>query len=85
MAKTPRDVLFAKLGDVYVLKREYNVGLQHYHRALSLNSNLSSALVGLDRVEKLLRGEDPDAGLSTISALDDDMDEPELYTDAPHV
>ncbi|EQC36746.1 hypothetical protein SDRG_06182 [Saprolegnia diclina VS20] len=85
VAKTPRDVLFAKLGDVYVLKREYNVGLQHYHRALSLNSNLSSALLGLDRVEKLLRGEDPDAGLSTISALDDDMDEPELYSDVPRV
>ncbi|OQR94813.1 anaphase-promoting complex subunit 7 [Thraustotheca clavata] len=79
--KQPRDVLYVKLGDVYTLNREYGNALPYYHRALSINPTLTKALQGLERVEKLMRGEDPDAALSTINGTIDDDDIESEYVD----
>lgn len=57
-----RDVLHTKLGDVYVIAGEerYPEALASYHAALSLNPASDAALTGLDRLEKLMQGVDPD-------------------------
>ncbi|RHY30399.1 hypothetical protein DYB32_004350 [Aphanomyces invadans] len=57
-----RDVVFAKLGDVHTLNRSYGLALPQYHHALSINPTCVKALRGIDRVEKLLRGEDDSPG-----------------------
>ncbi|OQR86086.1 anaphase-promoting complex subunit 7 [Achlya hypogyna] len=86
VAKKPRDVLFAKLGDVYTMHREYAQALPAYHKALSLNPAMAQALHGLDRVEKLMRGEDPDAALSSIQMDDtEDVDDASDYHGTPNV
>ncbi|RHZ27013.1 hypothetical protein DYB37_006623 [Aphanomyces astaci] len=64
-----RDVVFAKLGDVHTLNQSFGLALPQYHHALALNPNCVTALRGVDRVEKLLRG-DGDA-----SQYDDVMDD----------
>ena len=55
-------MLHAKLGDVYVIAGEerYPEALASYHAALSLNPASDAALTGLDRLEKLMAGVDPD-------------------------
>jgi len=57
-----RDVLHTKLGDVFVIAGEdrYPEALASYHAALSLNPASDAALTGLDRLEKLMQGVDPD-------------------------
>ncbi|ETV78887.1 hypothetical protein H257_07693, partial [Aphanomyces astaci] len=67
-----RDVVFAKLGDVHTLNQSFGLALPQYHHALALNPNCVTALRGVDRVEKLLRG-DGDA-----SQYDDVMDDRRL-------
>ena len=59
------DFLHTKLADVYVLNEQYSDALAYYHAAISLNpNNAANAQAGLDRLEKLMHGVDPD--------LDDD-------------
>ncbi len=74
-----RDVVFAKLGDVHTLNRSYGLALPQYHHALSINPTCVKALRGVDRVEKLLRGEDDPASPhhpkhpTNNTAIDSDM------------
>eukprot|EP00743_Colponemidia_sp_Colp-15_P006649 GILK01007168.1.p1 GENE.GILK01007168.1~~GILK01007168.1.p1 ORF type:complete len:544 (-),score=85.06 GILK01007168.1:173-1747(-) len=56
-----KDFMHTKLADVLTMNSNYSEALQHYHTALSLNPNYAAAKRGLDRLEKLLRGVDPDA------------------------
>jgi len=59
------------------MHKQFAEALPCYHKALSLNPNCIKALKGLDRLEKLMRGEDPDEVMhSTMDDLDpEDADE----------
>ena len=54
---------------VRALAQKYGPAMEHYHIALSLNENNEEAQTGLDRLEKLMKGIDPDM------VSDDDIDE----------
>lgn len=70
-----REEVFTKLGDVYTLNKQFAEAMTQYHRSLSLNPVSSEALRGLDRLEKLMRGEDPDELNTTMEHMDPDDQE----------
>jgi anaphase-promoting complex subunit 7 len=54
------DYLHTKLGEVYTLTEAYSEALACFHTAISINPACTAAATGLDRLEKLMRGQDPD-------------------------
>ena len=54
------DFLHTKLADVYTLHEQFAEALTCYHTAISLNPASTAAAQGLERLEKLMRGVDPD-------------------------
>jgi anaphase-promoting complex subunit 7 len=52
--------LHARLAEVLVLAAKHSEALEHYNTALSLNPNSELAKKGLERLEKIIKGEDPD-------------------------
>uniref|UniRef100_A0A7S2WJE0 Anaphase-promoting complex subunit 7 n=1 Tax=Rhizochromulina marina TaxID=1034831 RepID=A0A7S2WJE0_9STRA len=67
--------LHAKLGDVLALQQRYSEALEHYHTAISLNPDIEEAKEGLERLEKRMRGIDPDHGEDEDGAdMDPDHD-----------
>ena len=87
LSENEQDVLHAKLGDVYVIAGEerYPEALASYHAALSLNPASDAALTGLDRLEKLMAGVDPDLSDEHDSCGDDDDDAPDTANSAHDV
>ncbi|DAZ98125.1 TPA: hypothetical protein N0F65_003111 [Lagenidium giganteum] len=71
----PREEVFTKLADMHTLNKQYPEAMTNYHRSLSLNPSSSNALRGLDRLEKLMRGEDPDDSRTTIDMEPEEHDE----------
>jgi anaphase-promoting complex subunit 7 len=55
-----------RLGEVYALGEQYAEAIEAFHRALGLNPNMIEAQRNLERLEKLMRGQDPE--------LEDDID-----------
>ncbi|CAM9877479.1 unnamed protein product [Ascophyllum nodosum] len=55
-----RDTLHTKLAEVYTLNRQFDEALESFHFAISLNPSCTNATQGLERLEKLMRGVDPD-------------------------
>ncbi|CAI5737426.1 unnamed protein product [Hyaloperonospora brassicae] len=66
----PRDDVFAKLAYVYSMDKQFAEALKYFHQALRLNPTSSEALQGLDRLEKLMRGEDPDELSNSMEQVD---------------
>jgi anaphase-promoting complex subunit 7 len=64
------DMLDARLGEVYTLNENYTDAMTSFHTALSLNPDNQEAQRGLDRLEKVMRGIDPDAPGDTEIAED---------------
>lgn len=58
------------LAGILVETKDYVEALTHYNKAISLNPMLDGPRAGIERLEKLLRGIDPDA--SDMSARSDD-------------
>ncbi|TDH68743.1 hypothetical protein CCR75_005112 [Bremia lactucae] len=56
----PREEVFTKLAYTYSMEKQYPEALNYFHQALRLNPGSSEAVQGLDRLEKLMHGEDPD-------------------------
>jgi len=56
----PREEVFTKLAFVCSMDKQYAEALKYFHQALRLIPGSTEALQGLDRLEKLMRGEDPD-------------------------
>mmetsp|Transcript_8229 Transcript_8229/g.9723 ORF Transcript_8229/g.9723 Transcript_8229/m.9723 type:complete len:85 (+) Transcript_8229:2-256(+) len=56
-----KDFMHCKLGELHTTAMNYPDALTHFHRALSLNSEFEPARQALERLEKLMRGVDPDA------------------------
>lgn len=54
------DIIQAKLAEIYTLDENYNYALQCYHTAISMNPHNGLAAQGLERLEKIMRGLDPD-------------------------
>jgi anaphase-promoting complex subunit 7 len=66
-----RDHLYTKMAEIYSMSEPPNFvdALNSYHKALSINPANSEAKKGIDRLERQMRGLDPDA-----SADGEDMD-----------
>lgn len=54
-------MLEARLGEVHTLNENYMEAMTCFHTALSLNPDNLEAQRGMDRLEKVMRGMDPDA------------------------
>ena len=48
------DLVYTKLGDIYVKTKNYAEAMIQYHSALNINPNLEKAKLGLKSLEKLL-------------------------------
>lgn len=70
--QSPREEVFTKLADVYTLNKQFGEAMTFYHRALSINSASHEAARGLERLEKIMRGEDPDEVNSTLDHMEGD-------------
>ena len=53
------DLVLSKLGEVYTLAEQFEKAIMAFHKALALNPNLNSAKVQLERLDKIVRGLDP--------------------------
>ena len=62
--------MFTKLACVYSMDKQFAEALKYFHQALRLNPTSSEALQGLDRLEKLMRGEDPDELSNSMEQVD---------------
>ena len=67
-----QDMIHAKLADVCAVADNYADALSHYHMALSMNPGNVVARRGLDRLEKLMRGVDPDASGANDNSEEND-------------
>jgi anaphase-promoting complex subunit 7 len=56
-----KDTIHAKLAQVLTQGNNFTDALVHFHTALSLNPHNESARRDLERLEKVLKGQDPDA------------------------
>ena len=54
------DIIQAKLAEIYTLDEKYDCALECYHTAISMNPHNGLAAQGLERLEKIMRGLDPD-------------------------
>eukprot|EP00573_Skeletonema_grethae_P003148 CAMPEP_0201686162 /NCGR_PEP_ID=MMETSP0578-20130828/709_1 /ASSEMBLY_ACC=CAM_ASM_000663 /TAXON_ID=267565 /ORGANISM="Skeletonema grethea, Strain CCMP 1804" /LENGTH=724 /DNA_ID=CAMNT_0048170177 /DNA_START=97 /DNA_END=2271 /DNA_ORIENTATION=- len=54
------DIIQAKLAEIYTLDERYDSALECYHTAISMNPHNGLAVQGLERLEKIMRGLDPD-------------------------
>jgi anaphase-promoting complex subunit 7 len=54
------DVIQAKMAEIYMLSEDFGQALECYHTAIAMNPHNGLAVQGLERIEKLLKGIDPD-------------------------
>eukprot|EP00947_MAST-08B_sp_MAST-8B-sp1_P002246 g2246.t1 len=77
LAQNNNEHLHTALASVYAnsaSEAHYQDALKHYHSALSINASLTAASEGLERLEKLMRGVDPDADEELTEGDDPDND-----------
>ena len=61
-----QDVLQTRLGEIYMLNENYKEAIAAFHAAIALNPMNTDAQRGLDRLEKTVRGIDPNDHLDEI-------------------
>ncbi|EED90050.1 predicted protein, partial [Thalassiosira pseudonana CCMP1335] len=54
------DLLYAKTAEIYTADEKYVEALECFHTAISMNPQNGLAVQGLERLEKILKGIDPD-------------------------
>jgi anaphase-promoting complex subunit 7 len=69
----PIDEIYCRMGSIYTAMENYKDAVNSYDRALSANPDCSNAIQALDRVEKLMRGLDPNENSDDI-VEDNDTD-----------
>ena len=65
------DVIQAKLAEIHSLSENYAEALECYHVAISMNPQNGLAIHGLERLEKIMRGVDPDEDDDEEEEVDD--------------
>lgn len=75
-----QDMVHAKLADVLTAAENYNDAFTHYHVAISMNPGNMVARRGHDRLEKLMRGLDPDVSGGAHDGNSDDYDDEGIDT-----
>lgn len=70
--KAHADVIHAKMAEIYTLYEDYGEALECYHTAIALNPQNGLAQQGMDRLEKLMSGIDPDEEEMGDDMHDDD-------------
>lgn len=73
------EMVRTELAGLLVTEKKYTEALMHYHAALSMNKNYEQAQVGLDRLQKVMKGIDPDA--EDEEEVDEDEIEEESFGD----
>jgi len=68
-----QDYLHVKLGELYTAAKDYGAAMTHFHNALSITPDLNIARIGMERLERILRGESVDE--DGDFQLDQDQDE----------
>lgn len=72
------DVIIAKMAEIHTLNEDYTEALECFHVAISLNPQNMIAIQGLERLEKVMRGIDPDEEMDD-EVEDDEENEEENY------
>ncbi|EKX43773.1 hypothetical protein GUITHDRAFT_110228 [Guillardia theta CCMP2712] len=73
VSKTESDVAHCRLGDLYLKLGRFQNALVSYHNALSAHPGMEAATIGLSRLEKAMKGIDPD-GDGEMQQDNDDID-----------
>jgi len=76
--KEHEDVIIAKMAEIHTLNEDYTEALECFHVAISLNPHNVIAIQGLERLEKVMRGIDPDEQMDD-EGEDDEEHEEEHY------
>lgn len=74
LSKHNMDSLHTKLGEVLSLAKSFDEALGYFHTALAINPKSEDAKIGLERLEKLMRGIDPDHELQGDEEGDNSSD-----------
>lgn len=64
--------ILCRLGEVYMQKEEYTRAVDMFHQALGLDPELAAAQGALDRLERLMRGADPNETGSIVEDASQD-------------
>lgn len=67
-----QDLLYAKMGEIHTLSANYQEGLDSFHKAISVNPDCVEAHRGLERLEKIMRGIDPNGNASSGDEIAED-------------
>lgn len=62
---TQQDLLYAKLGEIHTLSANYHGALEAFHKGIALNPQCIEAQRGLERLEKIMRGVDPNGNTTS--------------------
>lgn len=75
------DLLYAKTAEIYTADEQYVEALECFHTAISMNPQNGLAVQGLERLEKILKGIDPDdeEELDEAGEMDDGGDGGEYW------
>jgi anaphase-promoting complex subunit 7 len=72
-----------RIGSIYTSKESYKEAVNAYNRALAANTYCNTAIEALDRLEKLMRGLDPNENSDDIVEDNDTADEPTNRSSPP--
>ena len=73
------DVIQAKMAEIYTLSESYTEALECYHVAISMNPQNGLAIQGLERLEKIMRGVDPDEEMDEDGEIEEEDAGQEYY------
>mmetsp|Transcript_39327 Transcript_39327/g.82222 ORF Transcript_39327/g.82222 Transcript_39327/m.82222 type:complete len:341 (-) Transcript_39327:170-1192(-) len=73
------DVIQSKLAEIHTLSENYTDALECYHVAISMNPQNGLAIQGLERLEKIMRGVDPDEEMDGDGEIEDEDGGQEYY------
>lgn len=60
-AKTvQKDYIHVRIAEVHILMNNLNNAVEHFNQALALNAHCDAAKLGLQRLDKLMKGEEED-------------------------